>query len=53
MLRNSLQISQSSEEIGIALTAAGVSPDARAQDLTTQDFAKFAKHLGADIYTAV
>ena len=53
MLRNSLQISQSSEQIGSALSAAGVSPDARAQDLTTQDFARFAKHLGADIYTVI
>lgn len=45
MLRNSLQIDQSSEQIGAALAAAGLSPDARAQDLTTQDFARFARCL--------
>ena len=52
MLRNSLQIDQSSEQIGSALSAAGLSPDARAQDLTTQDFARFARCLGKDAVAA-
>ena len=52
MLRNSLQIDQTSEQIGAALSSAGLSPDARAQDLTTQDFARFARCLGSDAITA-
>lgn len=46
-MRNSLQPLHSSAGVAAALEALGLNPSARAQDLTLQDFVRFAWQLEA------
>ena len=45
MMRNSMQPLHSSVEVEAALTACGLRPDARAQDLSVEQFARLAWEL--------